>query len=260
MVSPGEPLPANEDGSSPSTPTPTAAHGKKLSSGAIAGIAVAGVVGVGLIGAFLFVLGRNSRILSRRKDSSTNLPSHPYSSKPMSYDPYAPLSPYGIPIPQSPPAELSTPQPDQNKHASFLSGETAYDDARWQTVTPTPTQQAPVRLELDASPPQGSMLRDTRAYWEDLRRRLLQDCTALIFWMYWKNSCDRFWLFWVVWTGSPRPMTLKCNLVSQVHRPFSLSGNWLNSDRTPGCAFMNEKYQFRRVYSNQEGQENDEQC
>lgn len=173
MRSPGEPLPTREDGTSESLPTPssTVTRGKKLSSGAIAGIAVGGVVGLGLIGAFLFALGRNSRNSARRRrDIPSNVPSHPsyesgmpgpYSSKPMSgYDPYAPLSPYGMPTPQSPPAELSSPQPDLNKHSSFLSGETAFDDARWQNITPTPGHQAATRSELDASPPQTSMLRD----------------------------------------------------------------------------------------------------
>lgn len=176
MLSPGEPLPSTEDGSLASTPTPSAVHGKNLSSGAIVGITVAGVVGAALIGAFIFVLGRNSGILSRRrKDSPANVPSHPgyesgpprpYSLKPMSdYDPYAPLSPYGVPVPQSPPIELSSPEPDLNKHSSVLSGETAYDDARWQTITPMPQQVAAKRSELDASQqPQGSMFRDTRGY------------------------------------------------------------------------------------------------
>lgn len=172
MVSPGEPLPRNEDGSSPSLPPPSAGHGKKLSSGAIAGITVGSVVGAGLIGAMVFVLGRKSGTLSRRrKESMTNLPSgsrngsgppRPYSLKPMSdYEPYTPWSPYGLPMPQSPPVELSSPQPDLNKHTSAVSGETAYDDFRWQTITPIPPQPTAMRLELDASPaPQGSMVRD----------------------------------------------------------------------------------------------------
>lgn len=179
MLSPGEPLPINEDGTSPSIPTPPATHGKKLSSGAIAGIAVAGIVGAMLIGAFLFALGRNSKILSRRrKDLPANLSSHPgyesglpqpYPSKPMSdYDPYAPLSPYGVPLPQSPPAELSTPDPDLNKHSSVLSGETAYDDARWQTITPPSRRQAAIHSELDASQhPPSSMSQDGLGIRED---------------------------------------------------------------------------------------------
>lgn len=179
MLSPGEPLPSNEDGTSPSIPTPSATHRKRLSSGAIAGIAVAGVVGAMLIGAFLFVLGRSSKILPRRrKDPPANLWSHPghesgtplpYPSKPMSdYDPYAPLSPYGIPLPQSPPAELSTPNPDLNKHSSALSGETAYDEARWQTITPPPNRQAAIHSELDASQhAQSSKFQDALGIRED---------------------------------------------------------------------------------------------
>ena len=170
MISPGEPLPRNEDGSSPSLPTPSAGHRNKLSSGAIVGITVGSVIGAGLIGTMVFVLGRKSGTLSRKRTASlTNLPSHsrnesgtprPYSVKPISdYEPYTAWSPYGLPMPQSPPAELSSPQPDLNKHTSVVSGETAYDDFRWQTITPIPPQQTAMRLELDASPaPQGSML------------------------------------------------------------------------------------------------------
>lgn len=179
MISPGEPLPRNEDGSSPSIPTPSAGHEKKLSSGAIAGVTVGSVVGAGLVGAVVFVLGRKSRTLSRnRKGSMTNMPSHsrngsgtarPYLLKPMNgYEPYTTCSPYGLPMPQSPPAELSSPQPDTNKHASIVSGETAYDDFRWQTITPIPPQQTATRSELDASSAlMGSMSRDTQ---EDQRR------------------------------------------------------------------------------------------
>lgn len=190
MLAPGEPLPSNEDGSSPSIPTASsapsapAAHGKKLSSGAIAGIAVAGVVAAGLVGAFLFLLGRNSKTLARmRKDRTSNVPSShmgyesgstgmqsPYSSKPMSdYNPYAPLSPYGLPVPQSPPpVELSSPEPDHSKHYSVLSEAAVSDDARWQTITPPPQHQATIHSELDASQgAQSPVLRDTRRPRED---------------------------------------------------------------------------------------------
>lgn len=183
MLNPGEPLPTSEDGSSPSTPTPSSAVGsraKTLSSGAIAGITVAGVVAAGLIGACLFLLGRNSKILSgMRKDPFANVPSHPmygsgmlgpYSPNPMSdYDPYAPLSPYGVPVPQSPPpVELSSPQPDQIKHTSLQSDATAYDDARWQMITPPPIQHGAIHSELDASHhAQSSNVRHTQVTPED---------------------------------------------------------------------------------------------
>ena len=184
MISPGEPLPSSEDGSSRSSPTPSAApgKGKKLSSGAIAGIAVGGVAAAGLIGAVLFVLGRKSKILSRRRKDSpasraselghesgisqldASKPTSGYGSyadpsKPMSE--HGAYSPYGMAAPHSPPAELSSPEPDMNKHASVLSGETAYDDARWQTITPPLRQHASMHSELDATQqPQSPMFRD----------------------------------------------------------------------------------------------------
>lgn len=184
MLNPGEPLPTSEDGSTPSAPTEPsapAAQGNKLSPGAIAGIAVAGVVTFLLIAAFLILLGRNSNILSGKdKDRTSTVPSHPgyesgmqspHPSKPMSdYNPYAPLSPYGLPPPQSPPpVELSSPDLEHHKHSSMFSDAATSDDARWQTITPPPHQPQPaIHSELDASPhAHHFMLRDARGARED---------------------------------------------------------------------------------------------
>lgn len=191
MLAPGEPFPINEDGSptlkdSPGnlatssvatatsvrvTPT-VVAQVKQLTAGAIAGIAVGGFMALVLIGALLFILGRNKGMLSKIRgdrrlqalppnhlppnhasDFATHPPYSPGSYGPPPrrigiYKPYRPSEPYEESTLRPPFAELSSPPLDRCKHLSASTEGTAYDDGWRQAMTP-PLHRCCRHSELD---------------------------------------------------------------------------------------------------------------